>query len=155
MGLKMGSMGSISKLDGRRAYSLLELLVVLNIIAILASLAYPAYVSYKVRVNRADVQAQMHQIAARLQQHQFVYQHFENVTLLQLGYANQFPQQQAAYFDLILETKRSSWILRAHPKENTIQENNGTLALNHLGQSCWEKGQICEPKAQSNWNNNR
>lgn len=136
----------------RRGYSLLELLVVMNIIAVLASLAYPAYVSYKVRVNRTDVQAQMHQIAARLQAYQVIHQHFENLTLHQLGYASQYPVQQAAYFDLILETTRSTWTLKANPKVDTLQENNGTLVLNHLGQSCWEEGQICAPTAQSNWN---
>lgn len=138
--------------DRQHGYGLLELLIVMNIIAVLASLAYPAYINYKVRVNRADVQTEMHNIAVRLQQYQLIHQNFTHVNLNQLGHAKHYPRQEPVYFDLILEAKPHSWTLSARPKDNTLQENNGTLVLNHLGQSCWEQGQICRPTAQSNWN---
>jgi prepilin-type N-terminal cleavage/methylation domain-containing protein len=53
-------------------FTLIELMIVVAIIAILAAIAYPSYTSYRVKTNRVDVQAQMMNIAQRLQSYKSV-----------------------------------------------------------------------------------
>lgn len=139
-------------LKSRKAFSLVELLVVMCIIAILASLAYPNYLNYKIRVNRGDVQAEMLRISGLIQQYRAMNKNYSDLSLQTLGVAVIYPNNEDAYFDLNLSVTAQVWVLSAIPRVGSMQQDNGALVLNHLGQNCWVEGQICQPNAGTNWN---
>lgn len=142
----------ISAIKKIKAFSLVELIVVMSIIAILAGIGYPNYLNYKIRVNRADVQVEMQRIAGQLQQYRAINQNYTGVSLNRLGIAAIYPNSGTAYFDLNLSATAQGWTLSAMPKADSMQQNNGALVLNNLGQNCWIEGQICQPNATTNWN---
>jgi prepilin-type N-terminal cleavage/methylation domain-containing protein len=72
-------------------FTLIELMIVVAIIAILAAIAYPSYTSYRVKTNRVDVQAQMMNIAQRLQSYKSVNHSYTGATLAGLGISATYP----------------------------------------------------------------
>ena len=56
-----------------KGFTLIELMVVVAIIGILAAIAYPSYQGYVERTNRADMMAEMQQIAQRIEANKIIY----------------------------------------------------------------------------------
>ena len=142
----------ISNIKKIKAFSLVELIIAMSIIAILVGIAYPNYLNYKIRVNRIDMQAEMQRIAGQIQQYRAINQNYTGATLQHLGITAIYPNSGTAYFDLNLSATAQGWTLSAIPKADSMQQNNGALVLNNLGQNCWVEGQICQPNATTTWN---
>ncbi|TCM70959.1 type IV pilus assembly protein PilE [Acinetobacter calcoaceticus] len=141
----------ISPLAIRRGFSLMELMVVVCLMGILMSLAYPAYQQYKVRANRADVQAYMLQIAGRLQQFKALRGDFTQVHLQDIGVSEHYPETATSYYNLKLSSDAQQWKLIATPITDTMQQDNGAVVLNSHGHSCWVEGIICTVNNASSW----
>ncbi len=112
-------------------FTLIELMIVVAIIAILAAIAYPAYGQYKVRVNRADTQAEMMGIAHRLTTYKMANQTFIGRTTMNTYGATTIPRTQPLY-DIALtdvdgveltnaSAKVRTWLLVATPKATSPQ----------------------------------
>ena len=106
-------------------FTLIELMIVVAIIAILAAIAYPAYGQYKVRVNRADTQAEMMGIEHRLTTYKMANQSFIGRTTMNIYGATTIPRTQPLY-DIALtdvdgveltnaSAKVRTWLLVATP----------------------------------------
>lgn len=142
-------------------FTLIELMIVVAIIGVLAAIAYPAYGQYKIRVNRADAQTEIMQIAHRLTTFKMANQTFSGRTMQNTYGATAIPRGRPLY-DVALtdidgveltntSAKVRTWLLVATPKANTTQSTDGSIVINHKGERCWTKGSSCTPSATSNW----
>lgn len=142
-----------------RGFTLIELMIVVAIVAILAAIAYPSYQDYVRRTNRIDAQAELTELATRIQRYkvanfQFLQTNGNPITLVNLGETIPLtiPRQgQALYTVTLTDVTANTWTLNAIPISGTPQQSDGHNILNHRGEKCWNKNSSCTPSETSNW----
>ena len=144
-----------------RGFTLIELMIVVALIAILASIAYPSYQESVLKTKRTEAQAEMLDVAQRLQRFKianFSYVPIVNdkevpVDLAQLQHSGNMPNQGQSLYTLALtDVTPTSWILVATPIKGQQMEHDGVICLNHRQQKFWSKGvNACNLSADSNW----
>ena len=152
----------------KQGFTLIELMIVVAIIAILAAIAYPSYQEYVRKTKRTDAEADMIELAGRLQRYKIANFTFLKsdgsdgttpIELSDIGAGGTLPQSGTALYNLELsfdndETARF-WILTATPTDT--QTGDGHIVLNQRGERCWTKGTdknggtACVPSATTNW----
>ena len=144
----------------KKGFSLIELMIVIAIMAILATIAYPSYIDHVRKTKRAEAQAELLDLASKIQRYKvanftFLKEDDEPITLEDIGEsANlKIPRTGEALYNIQLsEVTEKSWILSAIPIDNTIQQLDGGLVMNHRGEKCWVKEQTnCVPSEATNW----
>ncbi|ENU21861.1 hypothetical protein F993_03790 [Acinetobacter proteolyticus] len=129
----------------RNGFTLIELMIVVAIIGIIAAVAYPSYLQYGQRAKRADVQAEMINIAQIMQARKLAYNSYLNTdtsknTITAIYGSSVSPKQGTPLYDLAFNTlTASTWVLTAIPKTGTPQAGNGVICLNDQGQKDWSK----------------
>lgn len=131
-----------------KGFTLIEVMIVIVIMGILAAIAYPSYQEYVRSTKRADAQAQMLEIAHRLQRFKvanFSYVPIVNdvekpVTLAEIQHSGFLPRPSDALYTLVLtNVTPTTWTLTATPISGTLMVNDGVICLNHRGQKFWSK----------------
>lgn len=152
----------------QQGFTLIEVMLVVAIIGILAAVAYPSYTSYIQRGNRTDLQAEMTQIAQRLESWKAANRSYANLTAAKLSESGAgiygstvFPATGTALYNLVLtptdnnsDNSMDGWTLTATPISGKRQDGDGVVVLNDLGQRCWDKSAptvACTPSASSKW----
>ncbi|WP_180178759.1 type IV pilin protein [Acinetobacter sp. YH01013] len=144
-------------------FTLIELMIVVAIVAILAAIAYPSYQEYVRKTKRVEAQAELMELASKLQRYKvvnftFIQADGNPITLANIGETVPLtiPRQgQALYTVTLTGVTANTWTLTATPTGS--QSTDGHLVLNHRGQRCWTKGSdknsgtACVPSATSNW----
>lgn len=136
-------------------YTLIELMIVVAIIAILAAIAVPNYHQYVIKSHRADMMAELHNIAMRINTRKLIEGVYTNISLpFVLGRTLDngsvpFPANQTNYdYDvMIIDTgsnaimrgdkmTSSNWRLQAIPVPNKRMAADGTLTYSPNGEKC-------------------
>lgn len=144
-----------------KGFTLIEVMIVIVIIGILATIAYPSYQEYVRSTKRADAQAQMLEVAHRLQRFKvanFSYVPIVNnidepVTLVEIQHSGFLPRPGDAIYTLTLtNVTPTTWTLTARPLSGNLMANDGVICLNHRNQKFWAKGaSTCLLTETSNW----
>lgn len=153
-----------SKLDlNQLGFTLIEMMIVVAIIGVLAAIVYPSYQGYVERTNRADMMAEMQQIASRIESNKINYKRYDRVPLSSIFSSNpatdgsvSFPSSGTALYTVTIGTGilggeswntstntlgGRDWMIRAIPVSGQRMVNDGTLTLSSAGQKC--RGTTC------------
>lgn len=127
-------------------FTLIELMLVVAVIAILAAVAFPSYQEHVRKTKRTEVQAELIDIASRLQQYKSTNFNYKiNATtaidLTKLGFSSATPLSQNGLYTLNLSFNpaATSWVLSAVPSPTGNQKNDGVSCLDDTGQRYWSK----------------
>lgn len=130
-------------------FTLIELMIVVAILGILAAIAYPSYQGYVERTNRADMMAEMQQIASRIESNKLNYKRYDRIPLSSVlsgavatnGSAS-FPSTGNALYTVTVTPNNTTtltskdWLITAVPITGTRMKDDGNLTLNNTGQRC-------------------
>lgn len=144
-----------------QGFTLIELMIVVAIIGILAAIAYPSYQEHVRKTKRTDAQADMIELASRLQRYKianftFLKADGTALGLVDVGHSGKLPQSGGAtLYNLALSNVTAgTWTLTATTTGGQL--GDGDIVLNHRGERCWDRGNkttgvTCIPSATSNW----
>ncbi|MDK1684485.1 type IV pilin protein [Acinetobacter terrestris] len=135
---------------GKRGFTLVEVIVVVAIIAIIAAIAIPSYQNYVRKTKRAEVQAEMMEVASQLQRYKIANFNYRQsvsgstvtpINLTRVGYTNAAPNSQnnLYQFNLSFNADATQWILSAVPVSSGAQSSDGVSCINDRGQRYWTK----------------
>ena len=143
-----------------KGFTLMEVMIVVTVVAIIAAIAYPSYAEHIRKANRTEAKAELLDVAKKLQRYKvarFSFQRPDNsfITLADIGEAVPLtiPRQGTALYTITLtDVTANGWTLNAIPINNTTQQLDGGLAMNHRGEKCWSQlTPNCVPDAATNW----
>lgn len=134
---------------GKRGFTLVEVIVVVAIIAIIAAIAIPSYQNYVRKTKMVEVQAEMAEIASKLQRFKLANFHYVQsvsgstitpINLTRVGFSSAAPTSENGLYTYTLSfnTTATEWTLTATPT-NGMQRGTGAITLNHAGRQCWYK----------------
>ncbi len=137
-------------------FTLIELMIVVVILGILAAIAYPSYQGYVERTNRADMMAEMQQIASRIEANKINYRRYDRIPLnvvlkgaLAANGSVNFPSTGTSLYTVSATPRNAAntqlagrnWTITAIPIAGSRMSADGTLTLASTGQKC--RGNIC------------
>jgi type IV pilus assembly protein PilE len=149
----------------QKGFTLIELMIVVAVIAVLAAIAYPSYQDSVRRTKRADMKANLTEIASQIQRYKIANFKVMGATTSDVGIAAAYPTQGTALYTVSLSPvsgtpsalTSSAWTLTATPIAGSAQQGDGHLVVNYRGERCWTKGTdinsgtACVPSATTNW----
>jgi len=149
----------------QKGFTLIELMIVVAVIAVLAAIAYPSYQDSVRRTKRADMKANLTEIASQIQRYKIANFKVTGATTSDVGIAAAYPTQGTALYTVILSPvsgtpsalTSSAWTLTATPIAGSALQGDGHLVVNYRGERCWTKGTdinsgtACVPSATTNW----
>lgn len=122
----------------QKGFTLIELIIVVAIIGILAAIAYPSYVEHVNKARRADAQAALVELAARLQEF-YIDQTPPSYDGAGLGSDGIFPDEAPLdgaqkYYDLSITSQdASTFNIQAVPKADAAMAGDFTFTLDSRG----------------------
>lgn len=145
----------------KQGFTLIELMIVVVIIAILGVIAYPTYQESVRKTNRIDAQADMLEVAQRLQRYKianFSYMKSVNgaeipIDLSDIRHPGVLPNIGSPLYNLrLINVGLTSWTLVASPRVGAQMAGDGVICLNHRNQKFWAKAATtCAFSTTSNW----
>jgi len=139
-------------------FTLIEMMIVIAIIGVLAAIAVPSYKNYTVKSKRADMMAEMQNIASNIEAKKLATGSYTSVKID--GLAGNFPRQGSAAYTIAITpssttadgTKLTSgkWTITAVPTAGQIGDGTLTLAAN--GTKCRVINSVSKCGMADEWN---
>lgn len=123
-----------------KGFTLIELMIVVVIVAILVAIAYPSYTSYRQKTMRVNAQAELIEIAQKMNAYKAMNSSFSGANVGTLHGSTTVPKDQALYDVSFNQLTATYWELVAKPKNSSMQKGNGWICLNSDGNRYWVKG---------------
>ncbi|MFW2176586.1 MULTISPECIES: type IV pilin protein [unclassified Moraxella] len=139
----------------QQGFNLIELMIVIAIIAILAAVALPSYQRYIINARRADMMAELGNIATRIESRKLVEGVYTNIPLQRvlggtvnggvMAYPNGTPSYDVKIVNVgdspnsdMTATNMTSarWKVQATPRANTVLSSDGVLSVDYTGLKC-------------------
>lgn len=133
-----------------KGFTLVEMLIVVAIIGILAGIAFPSYSRYIIEGKRADMMAEMQQMASRIEANKITYKRYDRIPFNEI-YApgatitsgtSTFPIADTPLYTVSLSPITATtlsgpdWTITATPITGGQMANDGTLTLDNTGRRC-------------------
>ena len=123
----------------KKGFTLIELMIVVAIIAILVGIAYPAYNDYLIKANRSAAKSFILELANK----QEIYLSDNRQYAINGNDGNKYnlnivtPDEVSRYYTVTIgpnaATVPPTYVIRATPKNNTRQSNDGYIELDNTG----------------------
>ena len=122
-------------------FTLIEMMIVIAIIGVIAAIAVPSYKNYTVKSKRADMMAELQNIASNIESQKLAKGNYTSVSIS--GLTGNFPRQGTAIYNISSApaTLTKDWTLTAAPIAGGPMANDGNLKLAANGTKC--RGSSC------------
>ena len=133
-------------------FTLIEMMIVVAIIGVLAAIAVPSYKNYTVKSKRADMMAEMQNIASNIEAKKLATGTYANVTTT--GLTGNFPRQGTAVYSTAITPSplTEAWTITATPITNGQMVADGTLTLAANGTKCRTINSVSKCGMADEWN---
>lgn len=122
----------------QKGFSLIEMMIVVAIIGIIAAVAYPSYINYVKKGKRADMMAEMQNMASQIQAQKLVKGSFKNIKASDILTHAQYPQGSPLYNVTIAPTPNldANWQITATPIATEMMAQDGNMVIHADGRKC-------------------
>lgn len=132
-------------------FTLIEIMIAIALIGILVAIAYPSYQSYVIKTKRADMMAEMQQIASRIEANKINYKRYDRIPLsavftgeVDSNGTTTFPVLGSALYRVSITPMNTAadridggaWTISAVPIPGAQMVGDGTLTINSTGRKC-------------------
>jgi type IV pilus assembly protein PilE len=131
-------------------FTLIEMMIVIAIIGVLAAIAVPSYKNYTVKSKRADMMAEMQNIASNIEAQKLAKGTYANVTTN--GLTGSFPRQGTASYSIAIDPNplTKAWTITATASGS--QSTDGNLTLAATGTKCRIVNSVSQCGMADEWN---
>lgn len=117
-----------------KGYTLIELIVVFAIIGVLAAIAYPSYQNYVIKTRRANMMADMQNMASQIESKKMMLGGYANIPASSIV-ASASSESQKLYA-VEINPLSNEWVITATPNASGQMKNDGNLQLHADGRKC-------------------
>lgn len=121
-------------MNRQQGFTLIELLIVVAVVGILAAIAYPSYQNYVKKTKRAEMMADLQNIAKDIESQKIANNGYRNLN--QNKWAGKYPLNNPLYNVTISGLNEGRWKITAVAITGSTQADDGTLSLNFDGTKC-------------------
>ncbi len=121
----------------QKGFTLIELMIVIAILGVIVAIALPSYQRYVIRTKRADMMAELQNIATQIESKKLSQGSYQNINQNTLPLGN-FPRQGTPLYSITVSPipLTSDWTLTATPMVTGQMAGDGSLTLTAQGIKC-------------------
>lgn len=123
----------------KQGFTLAELMIVVAVIGVLVAIAYPNYQNYVIRTKRANMMADLQNMAGQIESKKMMHGSYANIpaTTLTAITSSLSGESQRLYAVALSPTPlNNDWLLTATPSTTNQMRNDGNLTLSSRGEKC-------------------
>lgn len=127
-----------------KGFTLIELMIVVAVIGVLAAIAYPNYQNYVIKTKRANMMADLQNMASQIESKKMMHGTYANIpnTALATITTSLSGDSQGLYTVALTPAPLTNqWVLTATPVATAQMHADGNLILHANGQKC--RGSVC------------
>lgn len=117
-----------------KGFTIIELAIVVAIIGVLAAIAYPSYQNYIIQTNRANMMADMQNMASQIESKKMMLGGYANIPTASIV-ASASPESQKLYA-VEIDPLSNEWVITATPNTSGQMKDDGNLQLHADGRKC-------------------
>ncbi|WP_276591250.1 type IV pilin protein [Moraxella bovis] len=117
-----------------KGFTLVELMLAVAVIGILAAIAYPSYQNYIIKTKRANMMADMQNMAGQIESKKMMLGGYANIPTAPI-ISSASPESSELY-NVVIAPLTDQWVITATPNASGQMKNDGNLQLHADGRKC-------------------